>query len=269
MTDAPIHPKRVEALSRLLLDARSSGAGGRIHTVDESLVPASVAEANAVDDAVADALNQPIAGWKVGATSARAQEMLGVSAPFAGRVHAVQNSGAALIDATPAGSIEPHIEGEFAFEMGRPLLPNEAGHSLDAVLAAVAAIRPAIEVVGGRLANMLEVPVNVVVADCGGNRELVLGDPVEPPSDLATSLVEVSAVMEVDGELRGRGRGEDVLGNPINALHWLANHLSDRGFALDAGMVVTTGTATQLCSLGVGSSARLSLAHLGEVALHR
>ena len=45
----------------------------------------------------------------------------------------------------------------------------------------------------------------------------------------------------VDGVEAGRGRGADVMGNPLEALAWLANALAERGRALGRGDIVLTG----------------------------
>jgi 2-keto-4-pentenoate hydratase len=46
----------------------------------------------------------------------------------------------------------------------------------------------------------------------------------------------------VAGREQGRGHGRDVLGHPLDALAWLANHLQSRGLQLQAGDIVTTGS---------------------------
>ena len=50
----------------------------------------------------------------------------------------------------------------------------------------------------------------------------------------------------INGEERARGDGARALGDPLNVLVWLANHLARRGITLEAGEVVTTGTCTGL-----------------------
>ena len=51
--------------------------------------------------------------------------------------------------------------------------------------------------------------------------------------------------MLIDGREVGRGRGSDILGDPLNALLWLANEGARRGRALAAGQIVLLGSLVQ------------------------
>ena len=48
--------------------------------------------------------------------------------------------------------------------------------------------------------------------------------------------------MRRNGTMARTGTGVNVLGNPWNALTWIANELSRYGISLLAGEIVTTGT---------------------------
>jgi len=48
------------------------------------------------------------------------------------------------------------------------------------------------------------------------------------------------------------GSGADVLGDPLDALHWLANARRAAGDGLRADMRCNTGTATAICPVGRG-----------------
>lgn len=250
-------------LAKLLIDARNSGAP--VGDVPDELVPPTVEDAQKVDDLVAEMSGWPVLGWKIGCTSTYAQELLGADGPFAGRIYTVLDSGARL-DGSDMPS-EGLLEGEFAFTLSTDIAADSGPIGRSDVLAAIADVRPAIEVVGGRYAQFVGLDLRLIVADAGANGLLVVGPAVVGvPLD---ELDSAEADMEVDGERTGAGTGADVLGHPVDALYWLTDHLAKRGINLEAGQIVTTGTATQVSKLPAGSSATANFAGVGSVTLSR
>ena len=57
---------------------------------------------------------------------------------------------------------------------------------------------------------------------------------------------KAKAALHFDDRLVAEGTGAAVLGNPLDALTWLANHLSARGYGLKSGDAVTTGTVASI-----------------------
>lgn len=261
----------ISALAELLIEARTSGQP--IESVADALMPPDAASAELVDDRVAELTGWPVLGWKIGCTSQMAQEMLGADGPFAGRVYRIEESGS-TIPSTEL-MVEPLLEGEFAFRFGVDVDPStllvdgSIDESVDraALVGCVDAVLPAIEFVGGRYSQFAGTPLDLIVADAGANSLLVVGEP-RTGVDL-DSLVEASATMTVDGVETGRGTGAHVLGDPVDALAWLVANLAGRGIVIEAGQVVTTGTATQVSSLPSGSEAVASFDGVGTVTIHR
>ena len=255
--------ERVQRVADILIAARNNHTA--LEPFDEDIAPQTEDEANAVDDLVAEVSGWAPLGWKIGCTSEHAQQMLGAPGPFSGRVYSVFDSGTTLGPAELMN--EPNLEGEFAFTLRSDLAAGGSGHSRDEVIAAIASVRPAIEIVGGRFIQFVGAPLFNLISDAGANTHLILGDPA--PLGEADALAGFVATMMVDGEQTGGGVGADVLGSPIDALTWLANHLSDRGISLRAGEVVTTGTATQVSPFPPGATAVASIENIGTVTLHR
>ena len=50
------------------------------------------------------------------------------------------------------------------------------------------------------------------------------------------------------------GTGEKVLGDPVEAVRWLANELAEHGRSLKAGDVVITGAAAAVREPGTGDA---------------
>lgn len=254
---------RVQTAAATLIAARNGHEP--LEPLPPTAAPLGEAEANAVDDLVAETSGWELRGWKIGCTSEHAQQLLGASGPFAGRVYSVFDTGVTL---GPGDLLsEPHLEGEFAFTMATDLAPTDDGHTRDDVIGAIADVRPAIEIVGGRFRQFIGAPLFDLIADAGANSHLVLG--VDVPLEDADSLASTAATMTVDGEETGAGTGAAVLGNPVDALAWLANHLSSRGITLRAGEVVTTGTATQVSPLPPGATSVCHIDGIGSVSLTR
>lgn len=254
---------RINSLAEVLIAARNDGAA--LEPLPSNLVPSSAEEAQATDDAVAAISGWTVLGWKIGCTSEHAQQMLGASGPFAGRVYSMFDDGVML--GPDELMRDPLLEGEFAFTLGADVAPVAGGQDRASVVAAVANVRPAIEIVGGRFAEFVGTPLLCLIADAGANSHLVVGPPIE--SWDAEGLAKASASMTVDGTETGSGTGADVLGGPVTALMWLVEHLAGRGIGLEAGQVITTGTATQVSPLVSGSTATATIDGVGSVSLSR
>ena len=201
---------------------------------------ANVADAYAVQRAYVQgqmrARRVAAAGYKIGLTSKRMQEMCGIDSPIAGvvladRVHA---SGSTL-NAPSYGRLG--LEFEIAVRLKRDLVPQNVP-SLAEVSAAVDAVCPAIEIIDDRHADYRALDVLSVIADNCWNAGIVLGEFVGAWPDLATVEGEVS----VDGQALDRGSGGDVLGHPFHPVAWLASHLAAQGGRLHAGDIVMTGS---------------------------
>jgi 2-oxo-3-hexenedioate decarboxylase/2-keto-4-pentenoate hydratase len=91
----------------------------------------------------------------------------------------------------------------------------------------------------------------------------VLGPAV--PRDAVPDLASVQGRAFINDALAGEGTGADVLGHPLHALTWLANHLAARGDGLEAGQIVLTGSLVKTVWLKPGDRVRMELDGLGTV----
>jgi 2-keto-4-pentenoate hydratase len=207
-----------------------------------------------------------VAGYKIGLTSKRMQEMCGIDSPIAGVVleHRVHGSGASV-------SVSDYerigLEFEIAVRIGRDLLLDEHQLTLEEVAAAVDAVCPAIEIVDDRNADYGGLDALSLIADNSWNAGIVLGEFVQRWPDLAA----IEGVVSIDGVPVDRGSGRDVLGHPIHAVAWLAGHLAATGTGLRAGDVIMTGNLVTTKFPDRPSAYRFDVAGLGgiELALRR
>jgi 2-keto-4-pentenoate hydratase len=210
--------------------------GVHFHKFDEI---GSLMDAYRVQDAYVTAIigDDACAGYKIGLTSRRMQQMCGIDQPICGTIFSrrVFGSGARLAIAE-YGRLG--LEFEICVRLGRdldangePFTPEQVGEAIDAVAAAV-------ELVDDRQADYSVLDINTLVADNSWNAGVVLGDFVPPPAHLDV----LEGIAYQDGIEIGRGRGADALGHPFVPLAWLANHLTANGRQLRKGDIVMTGS---------------------------
>ena len=151
----------------------------------------------AIQNALAELWGLEVAGWKVGAASAAAMEMLGTDAPFPGRVFAPY-----LLDSPASVAAEAlhkcAVECEFAFRLGRALPPRDADYGMDEIRDAVTDAYPAIELVNDYWVDGFALGVAHFVADNGSNGGLVLGPSIGDWRE--RDLAAAAATLSVDGE---------------------------------------------------------------------
>lgn len=253
----PLSLDQIDAAARLLTDARMDG-----QLLDSlgDLEPKGVACAYAIAEAHAKLLDTAPVGWKIGCTSQKAMDILNSPGPFAGRIFDGTVYGPA-IEGLPAPS--PGLECEFAFHLGSDLSPRNAPHTVSDVRGATEAVAPAIELVAPRFRDFTGVGYLSLIADSGANAGVVLGKPVAV--DDCPDLQDVAVELEIDGDQASSGAGSAILGDPWNALVWLANHLCERGIGLQAGEFVLSGTCTGINPLSPGSSAVAHYGAFGQV----
>jgi 2-keto-4-pentenoate hydratase len=176
-----------------------------------------------------------VIGHKIGLTAAAVQRQLGVDTPDYGvLLDTMSVADGALIDA--GDYIAPRIEVELAFRLGADLPPRDVT-SAD-VRAATAAVHPAFELVDSRIADWRITLVDTV-ADRGSSAAFVIGDAARSLHELDVTAVEVT--LERDGEAVRSGRSDAVLGDPCEAVAWLANAVGALGEPLRAGELALSG----------------------------
>jgi len=201
-------------------------------------------------------------GWKVGATSAAAQALLATDAP----VTAPMLAGECF--ASPAGVAvfgghDTSVECEFAFRFADDL-PRKGAYGRAEVLAAVAALIPAIEIVGCRFEGGLSGLGAVrLIADMAANTAWIKGP--EHANWGATDPKHRSVRLYRDDKVIAEGIGANALGNPLDVLQWIANHLSVLGDGIKAGEVVSTGTCTGVTPIASGDTLVADFGDLGRV----
>lgn len=197
-------------------------------------------------------------GWKIGLTAKAIQDQLGVHEPVFGCLLAegVKESGHRFHH---RALIRPGFENEVCLRLGRDL----AGPGLDlgAARRAVESGHPAIEIIETR--GDFTGELALAIADNAQQKAIVLGPATALADDL--DLAAIAVRVEINGKEIATGRGEAVLGSPLNALAWLANALARFGRGLSAGELVMTGSFTRQFALRAGDRIRAEFDRLGRV----
>ena len=259
-------PGAVEQLVELFVGARE-----RRNPVPAPLPP--VCRPPSLDDAyrVQAALNErlsrtlgAVCGRKIGCTTPVMQRYLRIEHPCAGALYAgqVHRSPATV---AYAGHWRPGVECEIAVRLGRTLSADAAPFDRAAVAAAVESCMAAIEIVDDRYDNFRALDAASLIADDFFSAGAVVGAPAAAWSGL--DLATLRGVMTINDVEVGAGVGADVMGHPLEALAWLANHAAATGRPLAAGDVVLTGSIVETRWMGPGDSVRIEIESLGEASV--
>lgn len=234
-----------EATAQALWDAWEGGE--LLDGLPGDPAPADLADAYRVQFAL-DRLAGPRVGWKLAATGAGGRAALGVEQPLAGPLYA-------RFQVRVGGSVEfgalrmSTIEAEFGLRLGRDLPAGGAPYDHSTVRDAIDAFVPAIEFPNTRYLDHRSVGPVALTADAALAGLYVLGEPVTGV-DL-NSLPEHTVVLNTpNGPIEGTGA--KVMGDPVEAVRWLANELGTSGYGLKAGEIVITGAAVATREPGTG-----------------
>jgi len=201
-----------------------------------------MAAAYAVQDAYVEMLKlrrgAAVAGYKVGLTTFRLQAMCGVDEPVAGVVLAsgLQHSPA---KARAADHLRLGIECELAVRLGADVRPESLPLSQQTVGQWIDRVAAAFEIVDDAKADYTRLDGASLAADNSWNAGLVLGP--EATFD-GRPLTGRRGVLTVNDQERDHGMSDDVLGDPLSVVVWLAHHLAARGRHLRRGDWITTGS---------------------------
>lgn len=200
-----------------------------------------------------------VVGKKIGLCSRAMQELLGVHEPDYG--HILDNM--VVPEGVPISMgrlVQPKMEGEICFLLRKDL--KGPGVNVAQVLEATVGVMPALEIIDSRFEGW-KIKIQDTVADNGGSALVVLGGQLTPVDGIDLRLVGM--VLEKNGEITATGAGAAVLGNPAQAVAWLANMLGEHGISLNAGEFIMSGSVTAAVPIAAGDCFRAAFDRLGSV----
>jgi 2-keto-4-pentenoate hydratase len=200
-----------------------------------------------------------VVGRKIGLTSPSVQKQFGVFQPDFGLLFSdmMYASG----EPVPLERfLQPRVEAEVAFVLGRPLENPDA--SVADVLRATDFVLAAIEIVDSRVEDW-NIRITDTVADNASSGAVVLG--TTPYSLIGLDLSEIAMLLEHDGEKVSSGAGADCMGSPVTAVAWLAREVARRGRPLAEGEIVLSGSLGPVVPVAGPGSYRARLDGMGSV----
>ena len=220
--------------------------GGPTQAPPADLSPETEAEGYAIQDALHDILEraghgQPI-GHKIGCTTPVMQAFLKIDHPCSGEVF----DSTVFQESVELPLSEFHrigVECEIAARLGTDLPGNLSSYTRDSVGDAVSALMGAIELVDDRYEDYAVLSAPILIGDDFFNAGVVLGD--EQTAWRELDLAAIRGTLMIDGVEHASGFGSDILGDPLEALAWLANHRVQMRKPLRAGTFVMLGSVVQ------------------------
>lgn len=255
----------VTAAAALIAETRL--ARQKLSSLPQGLRPVDEKAAYTLQDEAAAILSQrgfgATIGYKIGCTTLAMQKYLGIDHPAAGYMYAASSrpNGATI---ARKDFVRPGVECEIAVSLAAPLRAENAPFGRETVHPAIGAIHAAIEIVDERYEDWRTLGGETLIADDFFHGGIVLGPAVTSWRDL--DLPGVAGVTRVNGKEAGRGHGADILGHPLDALVWLANHCAGRARDVPAGSVISLGALVPVQWLSPGDHAEIELEGLGSLS---
>lgn len=201
-----------------------------------------------------------VVGRKIGATSEAVQRQLGVDQPDFGYLLSDMDMSAVVSagDSIPMATlVQPRVEAEVAFRLAADIAPaSEDEITVQAVRAAVDVALPALEIVDSRIAEW-DIGFTDTVADNASSGLFVVGSDGRRLDDLEPRDVVMS--LTINGEERSAGNGAACLGDPLEALRWLAVQAFRFGDPLRAGHLVLSGALGPFVPFAAGDRVEASI----------
>jgi len=203
-----------------------------------------------------------LVGRKIGLTSVSIQNQFGVDQPDFGALFADMAYGSGEeIDIKQL--LQPKAEAEIAFVLKKEL-PHR-NHTYADIIDATAYVLPCIEIADSRIKDW-KIKLQDTVSDNASAGIYVLGS--KPVKLNKIDLEMCGMKMECKGEVVSTGMGMACLGNPLNAVVWLANKMTETGNPLQAGDLILSGALGPMVNVQAGDSFKTSISGLGSVSIH-
>jgi len=199
-----------------------------------------------------------VIGRKIGLTSEAVQRQVGVDRPdFGVLLDDMRFRDDQIVPFQRL--LQPRVEAEVAFVLGSTLEGTIDDATIrQAIRYAVAAI----EIVDSRIEDW-QIGITDTVADNASSGVFVLGSREAALSAFTPADVEMT--LRRNGEQVSQGNGRACLGDPLNALAWLARTAIDVGHPLSAGDIVLSGALGPMVAARPGDVFDATIEPLGSV----
>lgn len=227
-------------IARAFVEARRTGTG---LPAFPGAMPATLADAYAVQDAALAIADGKVAGWKVGKIAPPVDGQDRLTGPiFADQV----------VDASRDAAHEPAMpifadgfgaaEAEYLLRLAAAPDPAKTDYTMDEAKALIDAVHVGIEVASSPFPGINSHGPAVTVADFGNNNGLVVGAAVEGWRE--ADVNDWNVTLTINGTEVGRATTATMLDGPFGAARFLLEHAGRRGLRLEAGQWISSGAVT-------------------------
>ena len=243
MTVDPVAEKAASALYAARTGGVSIPPISETFGVDDPELAYAVQEANTKRWL---AEGRALVGRKIGLTSKAVQEQLGVDQPDYGMLWGELGfESSAVIPIRRF--IQPRVEAEIAFVMDRGV--DSADADLEDVRSAIDYAVAAVEIVDSAIADW-KITLADTIADNASGGGFVLGQEQRTLDEL--DLEGCRMALSQNGAVVSEGTGAACLGNPLNAVLWLARKMAAVGRPLAKGDIVLSGALGPMSDAAAG-----------------
>jgi 2-keto-4-pentenoate hydratase len=222
------------------LSARRSATGLADYP---GVLPHTLDEAYAVQDAAIASWGKPVVGWKVGRVVPPLPDRFATDR-LAGPIFADQVAIAAGDEPVMPVFADGFVAGEaeFLLRVGAPPPPGQSQFTLAEVAELISSVHVGIEVASSPLGAINALGPVAIISDFGNNNGLVVGPEI---SDWrASGFEDWDVTASIDGEVVGTGCARSFPYGAIGAARFLFELLARRGITVEAGQWISSGAVT-------------------------
>lgn len=156
--------------------------------------------------------------------------------------------------------LDPMIEAEIGFVLNADL--DKSDVTAEDVLRATDYIVAALEIIDARTQHF-DTTIDDSIADNASFGAYIIGDTILAPKEKDLSLLGI--VVEKNNKQLTTSSGASVMGNPANAVAWLANKMRTLGEPLKKGEFVLSGSFISAIPVKAGDIVTIRYGGLGEM----
>ena len=254
----------IDSIVKSLLKARSTNHYISNDNID--LIPNNIKDAYLIQNKVhveLDKTKDKTIGRKIGCTTEVMQSYLGIEHPCAGtlREKNCYNSGVYL---NFDNFNRVGVECELAVKLSNNLIFNTEPNIYD-IHNSIEYFFPAIEIVDDRYSNWKNFSVSHLIADDFFNAGCVLG--LDRYQEKFEDIGITEGSMYINNNKIGTGRGNNILGNPFNAIKWLVSQKEIIGSHLRKNSIILLGSLVETFWINRGDKVQINISGMGSVSV--
>jgi len=264
---APLEEYVIELAAEFLAQSRLEG-GVTSHPPAE-FIPTTETDGYQIQAKVHQILQRAgygkLIGHKIGCTTEVMQKFLNIDYPCAGEVFSTMVFKES-IDLALSRFHRVGVECEIAARLQKNMTGEYGPYTRESVRDSVGTLMGAIELVDDRYENYSKLNAPILIADDFFNSGVILGTERSDWHDL--NLKKVVGTLVINTKEHSRGISADILGHPLEALAWLANHRAGIGKPLRENEFVMLGSVTQTVFFDEPASIEVNLEGLSTAAVN-